>query len=180
MTGWRIGFAAGPADIINGMSKIQSHTTSNACSIAQKAALEAFGGPQYEVQRMVSEFQRRRNYVLMKLHAVPGISCFKPQGAFYLFPNVKSTFDKEADGRADPQLLRHGLLPSETGPGGHRARRRLRGGRLHPSLLRHLHGEPGEGHGPHHQGPGEAQDREKDQARGLEQHGHQGQEVRAR
>ena len=49
---------------------------------------------------MVSEFQRRRNYVLMKLHSVPGISCFKPQGAFYLFPNVKSTFDKEADGMA--------------------------------------------------------------------------------
>ncbi|TRZ90735.1 pyridoxal phosphate-dependent aminotransferase, partial [bacterium] len=98
MTGWRIGCAAGPADVINGMSKIQSHTTSNACSIAQKASLEAFGGPQYEVQRMVSEFQRRRNYALMKLQAVPGISCFKPQGAFYLFPNVKSTFDKEADG----------------------------------------------------------------------------------
>ena len=98
MTGWRIGFAAGPADVINGMSKIQSHTTSNACSIAQKAALEAFGGPQYDVQKMVSEFQRRRNYALMKLQTVPGISCFKPQGAFYLFPNVKSTFDKEADG----------------------------------------------------------------------------------
>jgi aspartate/methionine/tyrosine aminotransferase len=98
MTGWRIGFAAGPAEIIGGMAKIQSHTTSNACSISQKASLEAFGGPQYEVQRMASEFQRRRNYALMKLSAVPGLSCFKPQGAFYLFPNVKSFFDKEADG----------------------------------------------------------------------------------
>lgn len=98
MTGWRIGFAAGPAEVIDGMSKIQSHTTSNACSIAQKASLEAYGGPQYDVARMVAEFQRRRNYCLMRLAAVPGLSCFKPQGAFYLFPNVKSFYDKEAGG----------------------------------------------------------------------------------
>jgi aspartate/methionine/tyrosine aminotransferase len=98
MTGWRIGFAAGPAEVIDGMSKIQSHTTSNACSIAQKASLEAYDGPQYEVQRMVAEFQRRRNYCLMRLTAVPGLACFKPQGAFYLFPNVKSFYEKEAGG----------------------------------------------------------------------------------
>jgi aspartate/methionine/tyrosine aminotransferase len=98
MTGWRIGFAAGPAEVIDGMSKIQSHTTSNACSIAQKASLEAYDGPQYDVQKMVAEFQRRRNYCLMRLAAVPGLSCFKPQGAFYLFPNVKSFYDKEAGG----------------------------------------------------------------------------------
>src|SRR5512137_1234092 len=98
MTGWRIGFAAGPAEVIDGMSKIQSHTTSNACSIAQKASLEAYDGPQYEVQKMVAEFQRRRNYCLMRLAAVPSMSCFKPQGAFYLFPNVKSFYDKEANG----------------------------------------------------------------------------------
>jgi len=98
MTGWRIGFAAGPAEVIDGMSKIQSHTTSNACSIAQKAALEAYDGPQYEVPKMVAEFQRRRNYCLMRLAAVQGMSCFKPQGAFYLFPNVRSFYDKEAGG----------------------------------------------------------------------------------
>ncbi|MBP1659031.1 MAG: aspartate aminotransferase, partial [Candidatus Aminicenantes bacterium] len=98
MTGWRIGFAAGPAEVIDGMSKIQSHTTSNACSIAQKASLEAYDGPQYDVQKMVSEFQRRRNYCLMRLAAVPGMSCFKPHGAFYLFPNVRSFYDKEAGG----------------------------------------------------------------------------------
>jgi len=98
MTGWRIGFAAGPAEVIDGMSKIQSHTTSNACSIAQMAALEAYDGPQYEVAKMVSEFQRRRNYCLMRLAAVQGMSCFKPQGAFYLFPNVRSFYDKEANG----------------------------------------------------------------------------------
>jgi hypothetical protein len=98
MTGWRIGFAAGPAEVIDGMSKIQSHTTSNACSIAQKASLEAYDGPQYEVAKMVAEFQRRRNYCLMRLAAVPGMSCHKPRGAFYLFPNVKSFYDKEANG----------------------------------------------------------------------------------
>jgi aspartate/methionine/tyrosine aminotransferase len=98
MTGWRIGFAAGPAEVIDGMSKIQSHTTSNACSIAQKASLEAYDGPQYDVAKMVAEFQRRRNYCLMRLAAVQGMSCFKPQGAFYLFPNVRAFYDKEANG----------------------------------------------------------------------------------
>ncbi|MBC7361864.1 MAG: pyridoxal phosphate-dependent aminotransferase [Candidatus Aminicenantes bacterium] len=98
MTGWRIGFAVGPAEIISAMSKIQSHTTSNACSISQKASVEALAGPQYEVNRMVAEFQRRRNYVLMRLQQIPGISCFKPQGAFYLFPNVSSYYGKEAGG----------------------------------------------------------------------------------
>ena len=95
MTGWRIGYAAGPAEVINGMAKIQSHTTSNPCSISQQASVEALGGPQYEVNRMVSEFQRRRNYVLMRLRTMPNISCFPAKGAFYLFPNVSAYFDKE-------------------------------------------------------------------------------------
>lgn len=95
MTGWRIGYAAGPADIISGMAKIQSHSTSHPCSISQKASLEALRGPQYEVSRMVSEFQRRRNYALMRLQSVPHISCCKPQGAFYLFPNLSSYYGKE-------------------------------------------------------------------------------------
>ncbi len=95
MTGWRIGYAAGPADIISGMAKIQSHTTSNACSISQQASVEALTGPQYEISRMNSEFQRRRNYVLMRLQTMPHISCYKAKGAFYLFPNVSAYFDKE-------------------------------------------------------------------------------------
>jgi aspartate/methionine/tyrosine aminotransferase len=98
MTGWRIGFALGPAEIIDGMAKIQSHSTSNPCSISQQASLEALTGPQYEVSRMAAEFQRRRNYCLMRLNAIPGISCFKPQGAFYLFPNFSSYYEKEASG----------------------------------------------------------------------------------
>lgn len=95
MTGWRIGYAAGPSEIISAMARIQSHTTSNACSISQKASLEALSGPQYEISKMVSEFQRRRNYGLMRLQSIPNISCSKPKGAFYLFPNVSSCYEKE-------------------------------------------------------------------------------------
>jgi len=95
MTGWRIGFAAGPADIIKGMAKIQSHTTSNPCSVSQKASLEALTGPQHEISKMVAEFQRRRNYALTRLRSIPNVSCFEPQGAFYLFPNFSAFYDKE-------------------------------------------------------------------------------------
>jgi aspartate/methionine/tyrosine aminotransferase len=98
MTGWRIGYALGPAEVISGMAKIQSHSTSNPCSISQQASLEALSGPQYEVTRMAAEFQRRRNYCLMRLRALPTVSCFHPQGAFYLFPNFSSYYDKEAGG----------------------------------------------------------------------------------
>ena len=71
MTGWRLGYAAGPADIISGMKKIQGHTTSNPTSISQMAAVEALKGPQYDVSKMASEFQRRRNYTLMRLQSIP-------------------------------------------------------------------------------------------------------------
>jgi aspartate/methionine/tyrosine aminotransferase len=98
MTGWRIGYAAGPADVIGGMAKIQSHTTSHPTSISQVASEEALAGPQFEVQKMISEFQRRRNYCLMKLASIPRLSCFKPQGAFYLFPNVQAYYEKEFNG----------------------------------------------------------------------------------
>ncbi len=177
MTGWRIGFAAGPAEVIDGMSKIQSHTTSNACSIAQKAGLEAYDGPQYDVPKMVAEFQRRRNYCLMRLATVQGLSCFKPQGAFYLFPNVKSFYDKEANGakiRNSYGLAYYLLKEARVAivPG-----RRLRRGRPHPAVLRHLHDEPREKHGPHRRGLGQAQDGQEDQARRLEQRRDPGQKI---
>jgi aspartate/methionine/tyrosine aminotransferase len=98
MTGWRIGYAAGPAEIIEGMNRIQSHSSSNPCSISQKASVEALHGPQYEVSKMVAEFQRRRNYLLARLQSVPNISCVKPRGAFYVFPNVSSYYEKEYNG----------------------------------------------------------------------------------
>ncbi|MBN2382437.1 pyridoxal phosphate-dependent aminotransferase [bacterium] len=98
MTGWRIGYAAGPESIISAMNTIQSHNTSNPNSIAQMASIEAMIGPQSSIQYMVAEFQKRRNFVLQKLKQIKGISCFEPQGAFYLFPNIASTFNKEYQG----------------------------------------------------------------------------------
>ncbi len=98
MTGWRIGWAAGPKDVINAMAKVQSHATSNAASVSQRAALEAYRGPQYEISKMAAEFEKRRNFVVYKLQSLPGISCPMPRGAFYAFPNVSSYYDKEFDG----------------------------------------------------------------------------------
>jgi aspartate/methionine/tyrosine aminotransferase len=98
MTGWRIGYAAGPSDLIAAMSIVQSHTTSNATSIAQKAALAALTGHQAETDRMVAEFRTRRNYMLAKLRRIPGISCYEPQGAFYLFPNTSAYYNTEYGG----------------------------------------------------------------------------------
>lgn len=98
MTGWRIGYAVGPAEIISAMGRIQGHSTSNPCSISQMACVEAFSGPQYEISKMRAEFQRRRNYILQKLSLIQGISCQKPDGAFYVFPNVSAYYDKEYEG----------------------------------------------------------------------------------
>lgn len=98
MTGWRLGYAAGPRKLIEACSKIQSHCTSNASSISQYAAVEALSGPQDEVKRMLGEFQKRRDFVVQKLNSIPGISCHKPEGAFYVFPNISSYFGKEYNG----------------------------------------------------------------------------------
>jgi aspartate/methionine/tyrosine aminotransferase len=98
MTGWRLGYAAGPKDIIAAMGKVQSHNTSNASSVSQMAALEALRGPQMDTARMAAEFQRRRNFVLQKLRLMPNVSCMEPRGAFYLFPNFSSYYDKEYEG----------------------------------------------------------------------------------
>ncbi len=99
MTGWRIGYAAGPQEFITEMDKIQSHSTSNACSISQKASVEALSGPQTEVNMMVAEFQRRRNIILEKLRAIPDVSCMEPCGAFYVFPNVQKYFGRAYNGK---------------------------------------------------------------------------------
>jgi aspartate aminotransferase len=99
MTGWRIGYALGPADVISGAGKIQSQSTSNATSIAQAAALEAIQGAQDEVEIMVGEFRKRRDAIVVRLNAIPGLTCFKPQGAFYVFPNVRALFGKKANGK---------------------------------------------------------------------------------
>jgi len=97
MTGWRIGYAIGPSDVISAASKIQSQSTSNATSIAQAAALEALRGSQDEVAIMVREFEKRRDLIVDRLNSIAGIRCLKPQGAFYVFPNVSGLFGKMAN-----------------------------------------------------------------------------------
>lgn len=99
MTGWRIGYAAGPREIIAAMTKMQSQSTSNPSSIAQKAAVEALNGPQDAVAMMTAEFAKRRSYIVDRLAAVPGFSCFRSTGAFYAFPNVSGVYGRSFDGR---------------------------------------------------------------------------------
>ena len=94
MTVWRIGYTAGPEQVIKGINKIQSHSTSNASSISQGAAVEALAGPQDEVEQMRIEFEKRRNFFYNQLTSIKGITCYKPEGAFYLFPNVSAYFKK--------------------------------------------------------------------------------------
>ena len=95
MTGWRIGYAAGPKEIIGAMSNLQDHSTSNPTSISQKAALEALEGPQKNLGEMVQTFAERRNYIVKRLNSTKGISCIVPEGAFYSFPNVSQIFGKK-------------------------------------------------------------------------------------
>jgi len=88
MTGWRIGFGLMPAAIIGAMTKLQSHSTSNPTSIAQKAAVEALLGSQDSVKGMLAEYRRRRDFVIARLRAIPGVKCAEPRGAFYAYPNL--------------------------------------------------------------------------------------------
>lgn len=89
MTGWRLGFALGPKPWIQAMLKVQSHSTSNANSITQKAAIEAATGPQDAVRAMIDEYKRRRDWVVPALNEIPGIECAMPEGAFYIMPDMR-------------------------------------------------------------------------------------------
>ncbi|MDQ2712394.1 MAG: pyridoxal phosphate-dependent aminotransferase [Acidobacteriota bacterium] len=92
MTGWRIGFALAPASIINAMMKLQSHSTSNPTSIAQKAALEAMLGSQDSVGEMLGEYRQRRDFVIDRLRQIPGVTIQVPKGAFYAYPNISVAY----------------------------------------------------------------------------------------
>jgi len=94
MTGWRIGYAAGPKDLITAMGNIQSQSTSNPCSISQKAAVAALRFGESFTKQMVAEFDRRRRVIVEGLNKIPGISCPMPGGAFYAFPNIKGVLGK--------------------------------------------------------------------------------------
>ena len=108
MTGWRVGFALGSPALLANMLKLQSHSTSNPASIAQKAAVEALRGPQDSVQTMLAEYHRRRDRIVQGLRSIPGVRCVSPQGAFYVYPNVAAYL--KTDGLRDTTVLATRLL----------------------------------------------------------------------
>ncbi|HBC97295.1 MAG TPA: aspartate aminotransferase, partial [Clostridium sp.] len=99
MTGWRIGYCAADKNIIKLMSNVQSHTTGNPNSVAQYAALAALNGENSQVEKMVNEFKKRRQYMIEKIDTIPSLSCLKPEGAFYVMLNISKTFGKTIDGQ---------------------------------------------------------------------------------
>jgi len=98
MTGWRVGYAAGPREIIKAMNNLQGHATGNVNSIAQKATIEALNGTQEPVKNMVIEYGKRRVYMVNRLNKIDSIKCQYPDGAFYTFPNVTALYGKKYDG----------------------------------------------------------------------------------
>jgi aspartate aminotransferase len=101
MTGWRIGFAAGPVDVIKAMAKIQGQSTSNPSSIAQWAGVEALTGPQDFLGTMLVEFDKRRKFLVEGLNAMSGVSCLSPSGAFYAFPNTSGVYGGKVKNSSD-------------------------------------------------------------------------------
>jgi len=99
MTGWRIGYTVGQKEIIAAMSNIQSQSTSNPTSISQYAALAALTGPQDFISMMVGEFQKRRDFLVRELTSIPGVTCYNPRGAFYVFPNFNALLGKRFNER---------------------------------------------------------------------------------
>ena len=140
MTGWRIGFAGGPREMIAGMAKIQSQSTSNPSSISQHAAIAALDGPQDSIPERRAVFQERRDLVVGMLNEADGIECATPEGAFYVYPSCAGMIGRTTPGGEtlanDEDVARY--FPGGRGRGG-RVRGGVRPGALLPHLLRHLH-----------------------------------------
>jgi len=113
MTGWRIGYAAGPKEIIKAMAKIQSQSTSNPTSISQAAAVEALNGTQDFISERSNSFKERRNFVVDSLNNIKGISCLSPEGAFYVFPNCKKLLNKKTKLKTDKDFVQKLLEKAE-------------------------------------------------------------------
>lgn len=113
MTGWRIGYAAGPKEIIKAMAKIQSQSTSNPTSISQAAAVEALNGTQDFISERSNSFKERRNFVVDSLNNIKGISCLSPEGAFYVFPNCKKLLNKKTKLKTDKDFVEKLLEKAE-------------------------------------------------------------------
>jgi len=113
MTGWRIGYAVGPKEIIKAIAKIQSQSTSNPTSISQAAAVEALNGTQDFIQERANSFRERRDFVVNSLNNMNGISCLKPEGAFYVFPSCKKLLGKKTKLKTDKDFVEKLLEKSE-------------------------------------------------------------------
>ena len=106
MTGWRIGYAAGPKDIIKAIGKIQSQSTSNPSSVSQAAAVEALNGSQDFIQERSNAFKERRDFVVKSLNNIKGINCLTPNGAFYVFPSCKGLLNKKTKLKTDTDFVK--------------------------------------------------------------------------
>ena len=106
MTGWRIGYAAGPKEIIKAIGKIQSQSTSNPSSISQAASVEALNGTQKFIRTRAKSFKERRDFVVKSLNSIKGINCLKPNGAFYVFPNCKKLLGKKNNLKKDTDFVK--------------------------------------------------------------------------
>ena len=113
MTGWRIGYGAGPKDIIKAVAKIQSQSTTNPSSISQAAAVEALNGTQDFIKTRADYFKERRDYVVETLNSINGLSCLKPSGAFYVFPNCKKLLGKKTKLKTDKEFVEKLLEKAE-------------------------------------------------------------------
>lgn len=115
MTGWRVGYAAGPRPIITAMGNVQGHFTSGTNTMAQKAAIAAVYGPQDFIQGMVGEYDRRRRYIVKRLNSIPGVSCFTPHGTFYAFPDVSGLLNRTFRGKRVRNTLELGNYLLDSG-----------------------------------------------------------------
>ncbi|WP_089969016.1 pyridoxal phosphate-dependent aminotransferase [Lihuaxuella thermophila] len=113
MTGWRIGFAAGPAEIIKAMTDLSSHSTSNPTSIAQYAAIAALTGTHEPVEKMKEAFKKRRDYVIQRINSIPGFACQTPPGAFYAFINIREALNNSNGKYSTPDEWAAALLEKE-------------------------------------------------------------------
>ena len=113
MTGWRIGYGAGPKEIIKAVAKIQSQSTTNPSSISQAAAVEALNGTQDFIKTRSDSFKERRDYVVETLNSINGLSCLKPSGAFYVFPNCKKLLGKKTKLKTDKEFVEKLLEKAE-------------------------------------------------------------------
>ena len=99
MTGWRMGFVAGPKEIISAATKLQGQVTTNINSITQWACVEAYNGTQAFLEEWKAEFKKRRDYIIERFNKIPGVTCLKPEGAFYVFPNISAYLGKTFEGK---------------------------------------------------------------------------------